>query len=206
MSGAGRPGRRRSGGTGRRAGLKIPCPQGREGSTPSSGTTPFPVAWCATGGGRTGEGRPTPRRIALPGVPTTADNTFHDRHEGHRAVSEEERDALERGRSEPRRKGRPTPVHDAVPGVPRNEHPEGHSHGWAAPLPNVLRSLGYPATNSPRGKAQAGDSPRPPTSNPARRGDIAGQGPAGGAYSGGRLATTCPLESMTVSGSKDLWR
>src|SRR3990172_166438 len=30
---------RRSGGTGRRAGLKIPWPQGREGSTPSSGTT-----------------------------------------------------------------------------------------------------------------------------------------------------------------------
>src|SRR5512142_1574717 len=38
MSGAGRPGQRRSGGTGRRAGLKIPCPQGREGSSPSSGT------------------------------------------------------------------------------------------------------------------------------------------------------------------------
>ena len=38
MSGAGRPGGRRSGGTGRRAGLKIPCPQGREGSSPSSGT------------------------------------------------------------------------------------------------------------------------------------------------------------------------
>ena len=38
MTGAGRPGRRRSGGTGRRAGLKIPCPQGHEGSTPSSGT------------------------------------------------------------------------------------------------------------------------------------------------------------------------
>lgn len=30
----------RSGGTGRRAGLKIPWPQGREGSTPSSGTSP----------------------------------------------------------------------------------------------------------------------------------------------------------------------
>ena len=43
----------RSGGTGRRAGLKIPCPQGREGSTPSSGTTPSSVAWCPTGGGRT---------------------------------------------------------------------------------------------------------------------------------------------------------
>jgi len=34
--------------------LKIPWPQGREGSTPSSGTTSFSVAWCATGGGRTG--------------------------------------------------------------------------------------------------------------------------------------------------------
>src|SRR3990172_4858264 len=33
---------RRSGGTGRRAGLKIPWPQGREGSTPSSGTSLFP--------------------------------------------------------------------------------------------------------------------------------------------------------------------
>ena len=63
MSGAGRPGRRRSGGTGRRAGLKIPCPQGREGSTPSSGTTPFLVAWCTTGGGRTGEDR---RRTRAP--------------------------------------------------------------------------------------------------------------------------------------------
>jgi len=29
----------------------------------------------------------------------------------------------------------------------------------AAPLPNEMRSLGYPATNSPRGKAQAGKSP-----------------------------------------------
>jgi hypothetical protein len=57
--------------------------------------------------------------------------------EDRRASSEEERDARERGRSEPRRKGR--------------------SHGGAAPLPNELRSLGYPATNSPRGKAQAGD-------------------------------------------------
>src|SRR4030042_1962300 len=35
---------RRSGGTGRRAGLKIPWPQGREGSTPSSGTSLFPSA------------------------------------------------------------------------------------------------------------------------------------------------------------------
>ena len=50
MSGARCPGRRRSGGTGRRAGLKIPCPRGREGSSPSSGTTSFPVAWCTTEG------------------------------------------------------------------------------------------------------------------------------------------------------------
>jgi len=28
--------------------------------------------------------------------------------------------------------------------------------GWAAPLPDELRTLGYPATNSPRGKAQPG--------------------------------------------------
>src|SRR3972149_3303087 len=47
---------RRSGGTGRRAGLKIPWPQGREGSTPSSGTTHLSVVWCTTGGGRTGCG------------------------------------------------------------------------------------------------------------------------------------------------------
>ena len=51
---------------------------------------------------------------------------------------EEERDARERVSPEPRRKSR--------------------SHGWAAPFPNELRSLGYPATNSPRGKAQAGKS------------------------------------------------
>ena len=44
MSGADLPGRRRSGGTGRRAGLKIPCPQGREGSSPSSGTKTNPRA------------------------------------------------------------------------------------------------------------------------------------------------------------------
>jgi hypothetical protein len=31
----------------------------------------------------------------------------------------------------------------------------------AAPLPDELRSPGYPATNSPRGKAQAGKSPLP---------------------------------------------
>ena len=53
-------------------------------------------------------------------------------------VAEEKRDARERGSPEPRRKGR--------------------SPGWAAPLPDELRSLGYPATNSPRGKAQAGES------------------------------------------------
>ena len=45
---------RRSGGTGRRAGLKIPWPQGREGSTPSSGTSLFPEP---VHGGRTGFGR-----------------------------------------------------------------------------------------------------------------------------------------------------
>ena len=45
---------RRSGGTGRRAGLKIPWPQGREGSTPSSGTRLFPEP---VHGGRTGFGR-----------------------------------------------------------------------------------------------------------------------------------------------------
>jgi len=60
--------------------------------------------------------------------------------EGRRAVSEEEGDAREPGSPLPRRNSR--------------------SLGWAAPLSNVLRSLGYPATNSPRGKAQAGDSPR----------------------------------------------
>jgi len=52
----------------------------------------------------------------------------------------EKRDARERVSPSPRRNSR--------------------SPGWAAPLPNVLLSLGYPATNSPRGKAQAGDSPR----------------------------------------------
>ena len=51
---------------------------------------------------------------------------------------EEKRDARERASPEPRRKGRWL--------------------GWAAPLLNELRSLGYPATNSPRGKAQAGES------------------------------------------------
>ena len=35
----------------------------------------------------------------------------------------------------------------------------GRSPGWAAPLPDDERSLGYPATNNPRGKAQAGKSP-----------------------------------------------
>jgi hypothetical protein len=34
----------RDGGTGRRAGLKIPCPKGREGSTPSPGTLSPPGA------------------------------------------------------------------------------------------------------------------------------------------------------------------
>src|SRR4030065_808985 len=53
---------RRSGGTGRRAGLKIPSPQGREGSTPSSGTTHLSVVWCATGGGGTGGARRRARR------------------------------------------------------------------------------------------------------------------------------------------------
>jgi hypothetical protein len=56
----------RSGGTGRRAGLKIPCPQGREGSTPSSGTRAIrglaasPALFAcpgAHGRGRTGFGR-----------------------------------------------------------------------------------------------------------------------------------------------------
>ena len=35
---------------------------------------------------------------------------------------------------------------------------EYQGFGWAAPLPDEKLSLGYPATNSPRGKAQAGDS------------------------------------------------
>src|SRR3970040_1171371 len=48
---------RRSGGTGRRAGLKIPWPQGREGSTPSSGTSLFPEP---VYGGRTGLRRASP--------------------------------------------------------------------------------------------------------------------------------------------------
>jgi len=130
---------------------------------------------------RTGEDHPTPRRIALPGVPPTADNTFLGRHEGHRESSEEKRDAREplhylkrrRGTSyvwsrgtrppsaPPQRPppwmGGPTPGWITLPGVPRNVRPEGHSHGWAAPLPEAIHSLGYPATNSPRGKAQAGD-------------------------------------------------
>jgi hypothetical protein len=46
---------RRSDGTGRRAGLKIRCPQGREGSSPSSG---IPVA------GMSFEARPTAARLA----------------------------------------------------------------------------------------------------------------------------------------------
>src|SRR4030065_348020 len=75
MSGAVRPERRRSGGTGRRAGLKIPCPQGREGSTPSSGTTPLPVGWWTPGGGLLSvdcevncEGGPLRRSIHIRGI------------------------------------------------------------------------------------------------------------------------------------------
>ena len=58
---------------------------------------------------------------------------------GRRVISEEQGDAREPDSPKPRRKGR--------------------SHGGAAPLPDKVRSLGYPATNSPRGKAQAGKSP-----------------------------------------------
>ncbi len=172
MTGASRPGRRRSGGTGRRAGLKIPCPQGHEGSTPSSGTNrqrkgsfqqrelPFFLRLVLERGSN-GQGAPTNRRKSathgsatapspaakadgLAGrgsggrVPPPALTHWMRTGEDRRAISEEKRDARERGRSEPRRKGR--------------------SHGGAAPLPNVLRSLGYPATNRPRGKAQAGES------------------------------------------------
>src|SRR5659263_236935 len=73
MTGAVRPGRRRSGGTGRRAGLKIPCPQGHEGSTPSSGTKAirragnkplsalYCLSWCRRRG-ENGRGAPTNRR------------------------------------------------------------------------------------------------------------------------------------------------
>lgn len=70
----------------------------------------------------------------------------------------EKRDAREPVSPEPRRKGRPTPERIALPGVPRNVRPEGQSHGGAAPLPDEVRSLGYPATNSLRGKVQAGKS------------------------------------------------
>ena len=45
----------RSGGTGRRAGLKIPCPSGRVGSTPTSGMEHKPVT--VPNPGRPGYGR-----------------------------------------------------------------------------------------------------------------------------------------------------
>ena len=203
MSGAGRPGRRRSGGTGRRAGLKIPCPQGHEGSSPSSGTTPFPVAWCTTGGGRTGEDR---RAISEPRTRLTKPRPLGS--PSSNSGRGEKRDARERGRSEPRRKGRmpwrgegsggrppppalthrmrtgedrraiseprtrltkPRPLGSPSSNFGRGEERDarergrseprrkGRRHGGAAPLPNGLRSLGYPATNRPGGKAQAGD-------------------------------------------------
>jgi hypothetical protein len=41
--------RRRSGGTGRRAGLKIQCPSGRAGSTPAFGTHPLALAAASLG-------------------------------------------------------------------------------------------------------------------------------------------------------------
>src|SRR5262245_1385548 len=53
----------RDGGTGRRAGLKIPCPQGREGSTPSPGT---PNAAPAGPPGPRPDPRTRPRRIRRP--------------------------------------------------------------------------------------------------------------------------------------------
>ena len=132
MTGAGRPGRRRSGGTGRRAGLKIPCPQGREGSSPppapgeskgSKSLTLFRSSLVLMEGLERARGAPLPDELHSWGTPT-ADNTFHDRHEGHRASSE------------PRRKGRPTP--------------------------DEILSLGYPATNTPRGRAMDGRRRPPP--------------------------------------------
>src|SRR3990170_4619003 len=66
---------RRSGGTGRRAGLKIPWPQGREGSTPSSGTSeiqgartkswPFSFSLVLTRRGSNGRGAPSGRAGTL---------------------------------------------------------------------------------------------------------------------------------------------
>ena len=43
--------------------------------------------------------------------------------------------------------------------VRRASRPGGRRRGWAAPLPNELRSLGYPATNIPRGKPHRSNPP-----------------------------------------------
>jgi hypothetical protein len=48
--------------------------------------------------------------------------------------------------------------HDSSRGTRQPEAAPQKPMAWmAAPLPNELRSLGYPATNTPRGKAQAGN-------------------------------------------------
>ena len=52
-----------------------------------------------------------------------------------------------------------SPVGDARERESSGPRRNSRSHGGAAPLPDEVRSLGYPATNSPRGKAQAGKSP-----------------------------------------------
>jgi len=78
--------------------------------------------------------------------------------------------------------GGPTPKCITLPGVPRNVRPEGHSPGWAAPLPNDLRSLpGVPRNEQPEGQGSGGRVPppaltigirtsHPPLENEARRG------------------------------------
>ena len=74
-------------------------------------------------------------------VPPPALTTRMRTGEDRRASSEEERDALERGRSEPRRQSRPTLLRIALPGVPRNEPPEGHPTPVYDALPGVPRNV-----------------------------------------------------------------
>ena len=138
----------RSGGTGRRAGLKIPCPQGHEGSTPSSGTSeiqrartkswPFSFSLVLKGGGRTGEGR---RRTGGKGRRTGARQP--------RALPQRPKPWMGGGSG-----GRPPPTQP-----PHNlqdwRRAISEPAGRAAPLPDEIRFLGYPATNTSRGNGLA---------------------------------------------------
>ena len=181
MTGAGRPGRRRSGGTGRRAGLKIPCPRGREGSSPSSGTKAI----------RRAGNKPLSALFyclgAQEGVERARGADEQEEKRDARACPPKPWRRRERVSPEPRRKSRwpgwprlrratppPALTHRMRTGEERRAISEderdarergrseprrkGRSPGWAAPLPDEMRSLGYPATNIPWGKAQAGES------------------------------------------------